>query len=119
MASRILLAIASSLMGVGAYVHAAAFGKARAALAGTSLPAFFSGSFQALWLADSTTMAALMLMFAALAWRPKMASKPLMALLAVIPAAIAALVYTFLGGFAAGHVMAVTATLVFVAAALG
>jgi hypothetical protein len=119
MASRILLAFASVLMGLGGYVHAAAFGKARVALASVSLPAFFSGSFKALWLADSTTMAALMLIFAAIAWRPESTSRLVTALLALIPAAIAALIYTFLGGFPAGHVMAVTAALVWLAAALG
>jgi hypothetical protein len=105
-------------MGAGGYVHAAAFGKARAQLAQTSLPAFFSGSFQALWLADSTTMASLMLLFGALAIRPELASRSVTAMLALIPAAIGALIYVFVGSFFAGHMLVATALLVVVAAAM-
>jgi uncharacterized membrane protein len=118
MASRLLLVLASLLMGLGAYTHAAAFTKARAALATTPMPLIFAGSFKALWLADSTTMASLTLIFALIAARPNLASRPLTALLALIPAAIGALIYTFVGNFFAGHMLMATAAAVLLAAAM-
>jgi len=118
MASRLLLVLASLLMGLGAYTHAAAFTKARTTLAATTMPPFFTGSFKALWLADSTTMASLTLIFALIAARPNLASRPLTALLALIPAAIGALIYTFVGNFFAGHMLMATAAAVLLAAAM-
>jgi hypothetical protein len=119
MASRILMAIAALLMGAGAYVHAAAFQKARAALAAASLTPFFSGSFKALWLADSTTMTSLMLIYGLIAAYPAAVSRPATALLALIPAAIGVLIYTFVGVFFAGHMLMATAVVVVLAALLG
>lgn len=118
MTSRILLALAALLMGLGGYVHAAAFGKARAQLAGVSLPPFFANSFKALWLADSTTMFSLMLIFALIAARPDVASRPMIGLLALIPAAIGVLIYVFVGNFFAGHMLMATSAFVLLAALL-
>ncbi len=105
-------------MGLGGYVHAAAFGKALAQLATTAMPPFFTNSFKALWLADSTTMLSLMLIFGLIAARPGLASRPLVALLALIPAAIGVLIYVFVGNFFAGHMLMATAAAVLAAAAL-
>jgi hypothetical protein len=118
MLPRLFLALASLLMGLGAYVHASAFSKARAALATTAMTPFFTGSFKALWLADSTTMASLTLLFGLIAVRPHLASKPVIALLALIPAAIGILIYTFVGNFFAGHMLTATAAAVLLAAAM-
>jgi hypothetical protein len=115
MVSRLLLAFAALLMALGGFVHAAAFSKARDQLATTSMPPFFTSSFKALWLADSTTMASLMLIFGLIALRPDLASRPVTALLALVPAAIAVLIYVFVGNFFAGHMLMATAAAVIAA----
>jgi len=114
-----LLAIAALLMFFGAYAHAAAFySRALPFIDSIALPPFFNGSFKALWMADSTTMASLGLLFGWLAFRPRAASPPVIALLALIPAATGVLIYKFLGTFFAGHLLLGTALMVFVAAML-
>jgi len=118
MASRILLSFAALLMGLGGYMHAAAFGRANTMLATTTMPPFFTNSFKALWLADSTTMVSLMLLLGLMAARPGLASPAVVAMLAVIPAAIGVLIYVFVGNFFAGHILIATAAAVLSAAVL-
>ena len=112
---RILLALASVLQLLGGLAHASAFPRASAALATTNLTPFFSASFKALWLADSTTMLALATVLGALAIRPGCATRPIVLLLSLIPFAVARLIYTFLGGFFAGHLLLTNAVIVFAA----
>ncbi len=112
---RLLLLIAALLELFGGIVHAMAFHKAIAALAASNLPAFFGGSLKAFWLADSIDaliLAALFLLFAA---QPQRATRPVILLLALMPASIAVLLYTFLGNFFAAPFMLVIAALVFAA----
>jgi hypothetical protein len=114
-APRILLAFASFLQLLGGVAHSLAFPKASAALATVHLPPFFINSFKALWLGDSTTMFALAAVLAAIAIRPSAATKPVVLLLGLIPLFVAALIYTFLGAFFAGHLLLATAVLIFAA----
>lgn len=114
-APRILLASASVLQLLGGIAHSLAFPKASAALGTVRLPSFFSNSFKALWLADSATMFALAAVLAAIAIRPSAATKPVVLLLGLIPLFVAALIYTFLGAFFAGHLLLATAVLIFAA----
>lgn len=114
-APRLLLAFASFLQVLGGIAHSFAFPKASAALATGSLPPFFSNSFKALWLADSTTMFVLAAVLASIAIRPSTATKPVVLLLGLIPLFVAALIYSFLGGFFAAHLLLATSVLVFAA----
>jgi hypothetical protein len=114
-APRFLLVFASMLLVAGSIFHAVAFNRAVAAVSASNLPAFFGNTFKALWLADSTTLFLLAAVFGLIAARPSAASRPVVALLAFVPAALAVLIYTFLGNFFAGHILVVTAAAVFLA----
>jgi hypothetical protein len=114
-ASRFLLIFASVLLVAGAVIHAAAFHRASAALAASNLSPFFAGSFKLLWLADSTTMLILAAVFGVIAARPSAATRPVVMLVAMVYAAIAVLVYIFLGSFFAGHIMLTIAVAAFLA----
>lgn len=96
-------------------MHAAAFRKALVAIDGSNLPNFYGGSSKGLWLADSTTLFILAAIFGLLAARPSVGTRPMVILVAFIPAATAILLYTFLGNFFAGHILLAIAALAFVA----
>ena len=117
-ASRILLGIASLIMLVGGVVHARAFVRFDAALAATSLPSFYASSARGLWLIDSSTQVILAAAFGWMALRPDAATPVVVALLGLIPAATAALIYLFVGNFIAGHLLAAAAVAALIAAAL-
>jgi len=112
---RFLLAFSSLLLVVGGAIHAAAFNLPLEATAKFHLDRFIGGSFKLLWLADSTTMFILAAVFSMIAARPSVATRLLVTLLALIPAATAVLIYLFLGGFFAGHLMLATAAAAFFA----
>lgn len=115
--SRLLLALAASLYGLGALAHAKAFFvTARSALETTSLKTFFISELKVLWLADSTTLAGLALIMAYIAIRPRSADRQAIFLIALIPAGTTALLYVFLGPFYAAHLL-LCATLMVIAAA--
>jgi hypothetical protein len=112
---RLLLGFSSLILALGAFIHAAAFSRALAAIAKSNLPPFFGTSLKALWLADSTTSLILAATFGLIAARPSAATRSVVLLLALIPTATAVLIYTFLGGFFAGHFLVVPAAAAFVA----
>ena len=112
---RFLLALSSVISALGCAMHAAAFPKAQVAIDRTNLPHFYAGSSKALWLADSATLFILAVIFGLIAARPSVASRPLVILVALIPAATAILIYTFLGGFIAGHILVAIAILALLA----
>ena len=114
-APRLLFGFSSFLLGVGGIAHAVAFNRALAAIAASNLPPFIGNSFKALWLADSATLVILAAVFGLVAARPSAATRPLIVLSALIPAATAGLIYAFVGGFYAGHVLLVAAAAAFVA----
>jgi hypothetical protein len=112
--SRFLLGTTGLLSAAGAAVHAAAFGKALPVIANSQMPAFYSGSFKALWLADSAMMTILAFASIFLSIRVRQATRLMLFLLALFPLATALLIYAFLGGFPAGHIlMAIAALLIF------
>ncbi len=84
---RFLLALASLLSAVGGALHAAAFRKALTAIAASNLPRFYGGSSKGLWLADSATLFILAAVFGLIAARPSSATKQVVVLVALIPAA--------------------------------
>jgi len=102
---RALLWLAAVLLAVGAAAHAAAFGRASGVIGRSGLPAFYAGTYRVFWIADSTTMMIGGTIYAAVAIRPSPANGHLVALLALIYVAIAILIYSFIGGFFAAHML--------------
>src|SRR4051812_29406916 len=102
--SRLLLGASSLILALGAVLHAKAFPTAAAAhIDASSLPVFLGGELKALWLSDSTTLLVSAAILGLAAVRPAAASGWMLMLVALIPAATAAVIYAFLGGFYAGH----------------
>jgi hypothetical protein len=99
-------------------VHAFAYKKAVAAVAISNLAAFYAQALKGLWLIDSATLVILALSFGVLALRPALASALVIALLALIPAATAGLLYYFIGPSPPAHLLLFAAALTFLAAAL-
>jgi hypothetical protein len=117
-ASRYLLAAAALLLLAGAAMHAIPFPKV-APMFDSALPSvFLVGASKALWLANSSNLAVLGLVFALLAARPQFGSPWLTALLAIAPLASAAWIYVFVGAFYALYLLLVAAALALSSAAL-
>lgn len=104
---RLLIGFAALLLAVGGLMHAAAFNKTLSALATASLPPFYTESFKVLWLSDSTTLISIAVVFGFIAARPSVATRWVVVLLALVPAAIAVLLYIFMGSFFPAHILAV------------
>jgi hypothetical protein len=116
--SRLLMAAAAAIFAFGGAMHWLAFSnKASRAIEGSNLGGFLGKEMKVLWLADSTTLMALALLFGFIATQPRIAAKPMIILLALIPAATTALLYTFLGPFYAAHLL-LAATLMVIAGAV-
>jgi hypothetical protein len=115
---RLLLAVSAALLLVGGMVHALAFKKAVSAVAASNLPTFYANALQGLWLIDSATLVTLAIVFGVIVAWPHMASGAVVALLALIPAATAALLYYFIGAFVPAHLLLGAAVLAFSAGLL-
>lgn len=102
---RILLSISALILAAGAVLHAAAFRKALQALSASNLPVFYANSCKGLWLADASTLFTLAILFACIAARPALSTPLAVALLSLIPAATAVLIYVFVGSFFAAHLL--------------
>ena len=113
--SRILFGLSSLILAIGGLMHAKAFGNTVGAIAASDLPPFYGNSLKALWLIDSATLLVLSVIFGVLTARPVLIGRPLIVLLALIPAATAFCLYKFLGAFLPAHMLATAA----VAAILG
>jgi hypothetical protein len=111
--ARFLLAFAALLLAAGAIMHASAFKKIVSAIADSNLEAFAAGSLKLLWLGDSATLLLLAAVFAFIAVRPSAATRWIVLILSLIPAATSILIYTFIGSFIGGHVLIVAAIAVF------
>ena len=103
--AQLLLVVSAGLLALGGLMHARAFGRAAAAVASSSLPEFYGNSFKGLWLIDSATLLVLAALFGFLATRPADASGAAIVLLALIPGATSALLYTFMGMFLPAHML--------------
>lgn len=104
--SRICYVLAAAILLVGAFLHARAFALKTAALIdAAALPSNVGAALKALWLCDSSTLTVVGLALLLLAARPHAASRLIAVLLALIPAATAALVYVFLGNFFPAHLL--------------
>ena len=102
---RLLLSLSALVLAAGGMMHARAFPKTLAAVAASDLEPFYRGSLKALWLIDSATLLTLALVFAAVAARPRLVSRPVILLLAIIPAATAFFLYKFIGNFLPAHML--------------
>jgi hypothetical protein len=104
--SRLLLALAAAIFLFGAAMHARAYFVSASRIIDASIvKTFFSSELKVLWLADSTTLTGLALLFGLIAARPAWASRPVILCLAWIPGATTALLYFFLGPFYAAHLL--------------
>jgi len=112
---RFLIALASLLSAMGGAVHAAAFRKAQTAILASNLPHFYEASSKGLWLADSATLLVVAAIFGLVAALPAAATRPIVVMVALIPAATAVLLYVFLGNFFAGHLLMAIAALALLA----
>jgi hypothetical protein len=114
--TRTLLAIAAIIFAIGGVLHAIAyFSKASLVIESASVKAFFGHELKVLWLADSTTLIGLALIFGVLSLRPTSVSKLVLLLLALVPGATTALLYWFLGPFYAAHMLLLATVMVCVA----
>jgi hypothetical protein len=107
--SRSILGLCSLVLTLGAFAHAKAFPRMSVALAKVSLPAIYANDFRTLWLADSTTLLTVALLFAWIAFRPTTPLKSALIMIALIPASTALLLYRFVGSFYAAHLLLGTA----------
>jgi hypothetical protein len=103
------------MLALGGLMHARAFAKAAATVASSNLPAFYASSLNALWLIDSATLFVLALLFGLIAARPVLAAGAAIVILALVPAATAALLYTFMGMFLPAHILLAAAIMTAVA----
>jgi hypothetical protein len=111
--ARLLLAVASLISAMGGAMHALAFRKTAIAVDASNLPHFYASSAKMLWLADSATLLILAILFGLLAARPSTPTGRLVMWVALVPAATAALMYTFLGNFFAEYILLAIAALSF------
>ena len=116
--SRVLLAASSAVLLFGGAVHTLAFKKLVAAVAASNLPPFFAKAFKALWLIDSTMLITSAIVFGLIAARPVVASRAVAALLALMPAVTAVLLYYFVGSIMPAHLLVVASALAFSSALL-
>ena len=111
-APSVLLVTSAVILAVGGLMHARAYGSAAEAVAASNLPAFYGSSLKALWLIDSATLIALALAFLLVALRPAMGAGALIIILALVPAATASMLYTFIGvSFLPAHLLLASALL--------
>jgi hypothetical protein len=116
--SRIFLGVSAALLFFGGAVHTLAFKKAVAAVGASDLSPFFGKALKGLWLIDSTMLITLAMVFGLITVRPVMASSVVVALLTLMPAIVAILLYCFIGAIMPAHLLVVVAILGFAAAVL-
>lgn len=102
---RLLLALSALIMAAGGLLHARAFDKTVAAVANSNLAIFYANSLKALWLIDSATLLTLALVFGLIAIRPSLATRPVIIVLAIVPAATSFFLYKFIGSFVPAHML--------------
>jgi hypothetical protein len=97
-------------------MHGLAFSKASSAYDASNIVVFFGNSAKGLWIADSATLLILAVIFGLAAARPSTATRPSLILAALIPIGTAIMLYAFLGGFFAAHLLMVISALAIAAA---
>jgi hypothetical protein len=102
---RFLLAFAALLLAIGAILHASAFNRISSAIENSNLAPFAANSLKVLWVADSATSIILAAIFGLIAAQPAAATRGVIVLTALIPAATAVCIYTFIGSFIGAHIL--------------
>jgi len=102
---RLLLAFSSLSLLAGAVLHGLGFSRAQSVIAHGHLAPPYGAVFSGLWLNASAVNFVTALIFAAIAISPKIATRPLAALLALIPLASAASIYATMGSFPPAHLL--------------
>jgi hypothetical protein len=102
--SRILLAFSAIVFAFGAWIHTSAFDRMSASVAKSDLPAFFGNGFRVRWLQDSALQIVFAILFALVAIRPSLATRWVIAIVALIPLTTAMLIYAVIGNFIGGHI---------------
>lgn len=116
--SRWALVMSGAILATGASMHGLAYRKASAIAEQSTLPPFFQAAFKGLWLGDSLSFLTLALVLVCIAASPRLASTPLILLLALVPLGCAVSMFSTMGGFFGAYVMLVAAAAAFLAAAL-
>src|SRR5207245_11481874 len=91
--SRILLALSAVILALGGAMHASAFRKMLSAVDASNLQPFYANSLKGLWLIDAATLFTVAIIFAVISAQPTLASKSVIVLLALVPAATAFFLY--------------------------
>jgi len=112
---RLVIAFAGLIQLAVSVVHAASFSRADAVFAGSNLRPLFVDSARVLWLGHSAALAVVAVLCGLIAIWPSAASRPVVMVLALIPALNAVLIYAFLGIFFAGHLLLFSAVAIFFA----
>ena len=101
---RVLLAFSAIVFAFGAWIHTSAFARMSASVAKSDLPGFFGNGFRVLWLQDSALQIVFAILFALVAIRPSVATRWVIAIVALIPLTTAMMIYCFIGNFIGGHI---------------
>ena len=101
---RVLLAFSAIVFAFGAWIHTSAFDRMSASVAKSDLPAFFGNGFRVLWLQDSALQIVFAILFALVAIRPSLATRWVIAIVALVPLTTAVLIYCVIGNFIGGHI---------------
>ncbi len=115
--ARLFFILAALILAAGSVLHTSAFHKIVDALSVSDLAPFAGNSLKALWLGDSATCLLVAAFFACLAIKPSCSGRFAIITVALIPAATALMIYTFIGNFIGGH-MLLAAAIAAVAGAL-
>jgi hypothetical protein len=94
--SRVLIGLAALALAADAGLHWILFGQnALKAIDASNLPPTLLADFKVLWIADVTTLLSVAAVFAWTAVSPASASRPVIIVLSIIPAAIGVLCFAF------------------------
>lgn len=114
--ARILLALSAVILAFGGTMHASAFRKMLTAVDASNLQPFYASSLKGLWLIDAATLFTVAIIFAVISAQPTFASKSVVILLALVPAATAFFLYRFIGNFLPAHMLLASAAAAIIAA---
>jgi len=106
-----LLGLSAALQVIGATIHALGLTKVQSKFDGSALSPFLIGASKALWLSESAYLMVIGALFAAVAAQPGLVSPVGIMVLSLGPLAAATLIYSYVGAFFAGHLMASAAAL--------
>jgi hypothetical protein len=107
-----LLLVSAAMLAAGGSLHLIALRQASVAADQSTLSSFFKAALKGLWLNDSLSTLVLAAVLSCIAFRPRLASKQLILLLALIPLSSAVGLFATMGNFYAGYLMLTIAALI-------